>query len=342
MNSDEEVSSASTTEISAFSSQEEEHFGDPYSFSTTLTDSNSQTAVVFQNPELFNPKYAHKIGQLAAEFLHEIESENNWAQPRLIDQPGRLEVATSTLPYAPFCFRVEADLKGSAEAAFALMHDLSRRPEWDDMCDGLRVIEQLDPFTFIYHIKLKSRWPTSARDSCNLIGFRKLADGRFISIAQSLEDDARCPVDASGKIVRMSTRLSGNLFTPLSDGHFHLTQLIDADPKGFIPSALVQRVSSKSFPLTMDRIEGAIKGSSSEGYYENIVNSAQNADSIQESSHDPIEQALKRMEALANALNSPPKGDSDVCGKVMKWAPLALAGLNTLLLIILLRRQQKQ
>ena len=315
--------SSSTTEISNHSNEE---FSDPYSFSTTLT-SGEEELVAFEDEAVFNPKYAHKIAQLATEFLREAAIEENWAEPRLVDQPGRLEVATSTLPYAPYCFRVEAQLAGDAEAAFALIHNLNGRTEWDQMCDEIEVIEQLDPLTFIYRIRLKSTWPTSPRDSCSLIGFRKLRDGRFLSVAQSIEDD-RCPADPSGHVVRMNTRLSANLFTPLSDGRFHLTQVLDADPKGLIPSALVQRVSSKSIPISMGKIEAAIAGKSGAGFYASLIESETDAQP------ESNEQQLRKFEAKINAI--PPKKEGACCAA--KWIPVALGAVNTVLLLIILKQ----
>jgi hypothetical protein len=319
--------SSSTTEISTHSN--EELFGDPYSFSTTLTQGEDEV-VAFEDESLFNAKYAHKIAQLAAEFLREVSIEDNWAMPRLVSQPGRLEVACSTLPYAPYCFRVEARLRGDAEAAFALLHNLQQRAEWDDMCDELEVIEQLDPFTFIYRIRLKARWPTSARDSCSLVGFRKLRDGRFLSVAQSIEDE-RSPVDPSGRVVRMQTRLAGNLLTPLSDGLFHLTQVLDADPKGLIPSALVKSVSSKSIPLSMKRIEDAVAGKQGAGFYASLVGSRVD---VGEGGSGADGDRLSKFEAKINA--SLPKKD-ETCW-VAKWLPVALGAVNTVLLLIVLKQ----
>ncbi len=320
--------SSSTTEISASSSaHSNDEFGDPYSFSTTLGVGEEEQLVAFEDESQFNSKYAHKIAELATEFLHEVSIEENWAQPRLLEQPGRLQVATSTLPYAPYCFRVEAQLNGDAEAAFALMHNLTERAAWDDMCDEIEVIEQLDPFTFIYRIRLKARWPTSARDSCSLVGFRKLKDGRFLSIAQSIEDE-RCPADPTGRVVRMNTRFSGNLFTPLRDGHFHLTQLLDADPKGLIPSALVKSVSSKSIPISMTKIEKAIAGKSGTNFYASLIDPKSKEAAVGSSS---LEQ-LKKFETKIN----PKKEEGDCCA--VKWLPIALSALNTLLLLVILKQ----
>ena len=162
-------------------------------------------------------------------------------------------------PQTPFCFRVRAHFSGQrAQDAFGLFAAVEQRAQWDSMCQSVRILKQIDPLTFIYHLKLKATWPTSARDSLVMAAFRKLSDGRYISVAWSIEDDSICPPDPSNTFIRMHTRISANLFTPVTPNSFILSQLIDADPKGSIPAYLIKKVSAKAFPETVASVRAAI------------------------------------------------------------------------------------
>lgn len=329
----------------------EDEFGDPLSLSLSSSSAVSNEVLIVpdtagsQSPAIadgtqFAPQYAACIEDMISRFLRETENEANWAHPRLVAQ-DTLEVAVSTRSDAPFCFRIVAQLKGGHERAFQLMASLPRRPEWDAMCESADVIEQIDPLTAIYHLRLRAVWPTAARDACLLIAFRRLADGRFVSVSQSI-DDSRCPPDATGKTVRMHTRLAGNLFAPLqpaSQNRFSLVQLADADPGGFIPSALVKRVSTKSFPATMARIEAAVATLTDDDFYEKTLETMRQHVAPAAPELPPATQQFlvelheiqRRLEAIDGKLETA----SSPLKLALQWSPLLV---STALLYLLLRQ----
>ena len=174
-----------------------------------------------------------EVEEKIRQVLLELRDEEGRFQT-LLDGPS-VHIETCTDPKAPFCFRIQAHFpQNTAAAAFALFADIPARPGWDDICQDVVVLRKINPLTFIYHLKLKGQWPTTARDSLMIAAFRKLQDGRFISVAWSIIDNEACPEDPN--FVRMHTRISANLFTPTGPNSFSLSQLIDGDPKGSIPA----------------------------------------------------------------------------------------------------------
>ena len=221
----------------------------------------------------FGEEFRSEINQKIHHFIDEI-SNNSLFKP-LLNLPT-VKVDTSVNPKTPFCFRTSAEFQNiSAQDAFALFVDVASRGLWDAMCHDIKVLKQLDQLTFVYHLQLKATWPTTARDSLSFAAFRKLSDGRFVSVAWSIEDDSLCPPDPSGKYIRINARISANLFTPITSTSFRFDQLVDGDPKGYIPSFIIKKVSAKSFPDTIEAIKQVISGRKpvSPDYYESLIES---------------------------------------------------------------------
>ncbi len=193
------------------------------------------------------------VEQKINEFFIEVAKDSDF-QP-LLDHPN-VKVDISTVH--PFCFRAMAHMEGiPAYKIFGLLSDVMRRPRWDDMCESIDILKQIDPHSVIYHLKLKATWPISPRDALSIAAFREFSHG-FITVAWSIVDDSLLPPDPSGKYVRMHTRISVNFITPDQNGvGCTITQLIDGDPKGSIPAYLVKKVSAKSFPATIEGIKKA-------------------------------------------------------------------------------------
>ena len=221
----------------------------------------------------FGEEFRSEINQKIHHFIDELSNDSLF-QP-LLDLPT-VKVDTSVNPKTPFCFRTSAEFQNiSAQDAFALFVDVASRGLWDAMCHDIKVLKQLDQLTFVYHLQLKATWPTTARDSLSFAAFRKLSDGRFVSVAWSIEDDSLCPPDPSGKYIRINARISANLFTPITSTSFRFDQLVDGDPKGYIPSFIIKKVSAKSFPDTIEAIKQVISGRKpvSPDYYESLIES---------------------------------------------------------------------
>lgn len=314
-------------------------------YSTTTSDSNDSKNSLYdsiiEDESLFNPKYQGQVSQMVDLFLKEISRDDNF-QP-MLDLPT-VKVDSAIDPATPFCFRTTASFSNhTAASAFALFAAVPQRAKWDAMCQSIQVLKTIDPLTFIYHLKLKSTWPTTPRDSLMLAAFRKLTDGRYISVAWSIEDNSLCPPDPSGSYIRMHTRISANLFTPTGPSSFTLTQLIDADPKGSIPSYVIKKVSAKSFPATIESITRAI--TKDDNFYNEIVKSLKSSDNDSDTNSDAnvsslqlyeIQSRLNRIESQLQSINNRPTNEN----KLIQYAPLVISSVSLLLLINLNLRKK--
>ena len=304
---------------------------------TTLPRLSSPNSLLIADEAFFDAKYRAIVHDRINDFLAEIQIEEDFSV--LLEMEGGVKMDISNR--SPLCFRATAQFpQSNAESAFALFADIQSRPQWDALCDSVQVLKQIDPLTLIYHLKIKPTWPTTARDSLTIAAFRKLTDGRFVSVAWSIIDDSLCPPDPTGNFIRMHTRISANLFTPNPTGiGFVLTQLIDVDPKGSIPSFVIKKASSKSFPATMERIRVALKASDNTNFYNNIV---QNEMKIESSLVDPLiielQEIRKRLEAIETKLLNP--APANRTEEIVKWAPLAISSIALLLLVNINRKHR--
>lgn len=306
------------------------------------TDSSSSASSLPMDVEILDEdklggEYKSQIRLQVSKFINEVNDDSLFQS--MLDLPA-VKVDTSVNPATPFCFRTSADFKNvSALDAFALFVDVGNRGQWDAMCHSIRILKVIDPLTFIYHLQLKATWPTAPRDSLALVAFRKLADGRFVSVAWSIHDDSLCPPDPAGKFIRMHTRISANLFTPTPTG-FRLNQLIDGDPKGNIPSYIIKKVSAKSFPDTIEAINKVIQSKKPVTFDYNLLVSGnkddtENIEEIAALSNNPtistpspshvLHDLTERLAAIEDQLRSQSHWQI--------WAPLAISSVSLLLLM---------
>ena len=316
-----------------------------YSTDSSSSSSSLSPAWHILDEQKFNQKYAQEVNLKVTQFVAEISGNSGFQT--LLNLPS-VQVETSTNPATPFCFRTCAEFQGhSAQDAFAFFVDLASRGAWDAMCHSVTVLKQLDALTFIYHLQLKATWPTTARDSLNLVAFRKLSDGRYVSVAWSIEDDRLCPPDPSAKFIRMQTRISANLFTPTPSG-FRLNQLIDGDPKGNIPSFVIKKVSAKSFPDTIEAIKRALACQKQlhPDFYNSILDAEtsnaqenQEADCVLLNSTDPLSLTLQEINSRLLVIEDQLRNSPQI-PVWQVWAPIAMSSVSLLLLLNLNLRKK--
>ena len=294
-----------------------------------------------EDEDLFESQYSHEISNKINLALSEMSNDSQFRT--LVDQPT-VHVSTSIDPAHPFCFRVKADFPNhSPVSAFAFFSNVSSRSDWDSMCQSVEVLKTFDELTCIYHLKLKPKWPATARDSLMFSAFRKLNDDKFISVAWSIEDENLCPQDPL--FIRMQTRISANLFEPKGNNGFILTQLIDGDPKGNIPSYLVKSVSAKAFPSTMSSINNSII--SNENFYKDLIKiKTHTAEKTNRPSNDldkELKEIIKRLKLIDHKLTKSDQNNSlNNLDRFLKWTPLFLSTCNLLLLINLNFNERKK
>ncbi|KAJ1979981.1 hypothetical protein H4R34_002627 [Dimargaris verticillata] len=242
-----------------------------------------QSPPAITRPPTPTHRYAADCDIIAAELLATIEppipEEGKWSLVFEQTSPTFLQVHQSK--QQDFCFKMTAVIRNTAETAFDLLADAMRRPEWDDMCDSVRIIENLDgpgaPLTAttdpantyptttrIQYVRTKPIWPTSARDVCLLSHNRRLPGDRYMSVTRSIQHPD-CPEYSAQGFVRMSAGVSGQIITPLtlitspSGPSCRVVQIADGSPGGWLPQSVVKFVATKAMPQSFKKVIAQIE-----------------------------------------------------------------------------------
>ncbi|KAJ1980536.1 hypothetical protein H4R35_001091, partial [Dimargaris xerosporica] len=243
----------------------------------------SQAPPAASKPPTPTHRYAAECDTIAAELLTTIEppvpEAGKWSLVYEQTSPTFLQVHQSK--QQDFCFKMTAVIRNSAETAFDLLADATRRPEWDDMCDSVRIIENLDgpgapstvatnpasaypTTTRIQYVRTKPIWPTSARDVCLLSHNRRLPSDRYMSVTRSIQHPD-CPEYTAQGFVRMSAGVSGQIITPLtsiaspSGPSCRVVQVADGSPGGWLPQSVVKFVATKAMPQSFKKVIAQIE-----------------------------------------------------------------------------------
>ncbi|KAJ3160608.1 hypothetical protein HDU86_000366 [Geranomyces michiganensis] len=177
-----------------------------------------------------------------------------------------------------FCIKVVADLHCTPETAFDMLADVTRRGDWDDLCEETGVVEVVDRASRVQFVKTKGVWPASPRDTLVLAYVEKLPDGRFLNVAQSVTHARFPPREAEG-IVRMEAKISGQLVGP-KEGHpgmCTVIQINDADLKGWIPKSVIGFIATKSIPNSFKKLDQML-ASAEPQTVSNMIARAQSSD----------------------------------------------------------------
>ncbi|KAI8824563.1 uncharacterized protein EV422DRAFT_325446 [Fimicolochytrium jonesii] len=206
--------------------------------------------------------YLSRITSMRASFLTLADltvNADDWTTVALLQTPP---IQVHKRKDTNFCLRVVADLNCTPECAFDLMADITRRREWDDLCEEAGIVEIIDNATKVQFLKAKGVWPASPRDTLTLAHVEQLPDGRYLNIAQSISHPRYPPRDAEG-IVRMDAKISGQIIGPspdCTDGSMcRVVQVADADLKGWIPKSVIGFVATKSLPNSFKKLDSILR-----------------------------------------------------------------------------------
>lgn len=173
-----------------------------------------------------------------------------------------------------FMYKVHGQLDSPAEKVIQLLVDTESRKNWDELIEESRVLRHLNSQTRLIYIRMKAIWPTASRDLVLLSHCRLIRDPRPSSTASTGPNTPASwvwlnvtksvvlpdvPERTQEGIVRMETPLSGQIIRRLSNTHCEMIQLANGDPKGWIPSSVVQFVACKAVPRSFDKLNGLLK-----------------------------------------------------------------------------------
>ncbi|TPX72739.1 hypothetical protein SpCBS45565_g00172 [Spizellomyces sp. 'palustris'] len=200
---------------------------------------------------------------MKAQFLEMADStnlsqDNPWVLVASLANPS---IEVYKLQNTDFCVKVIAELNCTMETAFDLLSDITRRVEWDDLCEESGIIEVIDNATKIQFMRTKGVWPASPRDTLVLAHVERLPDGRYLNVAQSVEHPD-CPPRDAENIVRMEAKISGQVVGPTLDnqpGMCRVVQVADGDLKGWIPKSVIGFIATKSVPNSFKKLDTILK-----------------------------------------------------------------------------------
>jgi len=142
---------------------------------------------------------------------------------------------------------------------YDVLHDPDYRKEWDDnMVEGY-LIEQLDANNDVGYYSAKSPVAlVSPRDFVNERSWRVKDEGKEYVIMNHSVVHPKMP--ETKKFVRANSIKTGYLVRPHSEGGCVLTYITQTDVRGWIPTSLMNTLTTKFAPKLIERLERVGKG----------------------------------------------------------------------------------
>ncbi|KAF9956275.1 hypothetical protein BGZ72_002864 [Mortierella alpina] len=227
------------------------HGSDPSvlrSRSRTTTSSSTQKSVLTALSKAKETPYAAELAAMETKFMDYISNTEIWEKV-YEDSSSINAIQVFQYKSRPMCYKIIANMSNTAAVTFDALCDLDRRSEWDPMCVEARVLETVGPGTTIQYVRTKAVWPTASRDTVVLGTIKDLGEKGLFMVNASCEH-VSMPERVKEKIVRMETTVAGHIIVPLEGDpkRCKLTQILDADLKGWIPDKVIQMVSTKAVP----------------------------------------------------------------------------------------------
>jgi len=141
-----------------------------------------------------------------------------------------------------YFFRGVGRMPAPVKTVETAMRDISNMKLMDPMCQYTETIKALDGDHHIYYAYFKMPPMIWWRDFCWFAVDHTLPDGTFVTTGKSIITDL-CP--PKGGMVRGEIRASGYIVQPVPDkpDECDITYIVQTDPKGWIPSWVVNIVA---------------------------------------------------------------------------------------------------
>jgi len=153
--------------------------------------------------------------------------------------------------------KLYAEFKGiPALTLYDVLHDPEYRSTWDEnMIEG-HLIEQLDPYNDVGYYSAKVPSPVANRDWVNQRMWREKPSTEYVIMNHSVPHEK---MPEKKGFVRANSIMSGYYVLPLANGSCSLTYLTQNDPRGWIPSWLVNKVTKSFAPKIVEKLDKAAK-----------------------------------------------------------------------------------
>ncbi|RIA96044.1 hypothetical protein C1645_755864 [Glomus cerebriforme] len=217
----------------------------------------SSTQNTGRNPLIVTPtnKYSEITAKLLDTILEFVDTEYDDDSPwNLIYEDKETDIKVyKNSQVSDCCFKVTGTMENTPQTTFDLLADVRRRSEWDPMTDEAGIIEIIDESTRVQYVKMKSVFPTSARDVVTIGYTTQLEDSRMVMVNKSIEHKL-CP-EKSG-IIRLEAGCAGVVVSPIKDqpNKCFVVQIADANPKGWIPKSVITLISTRDMPASIKKL----------------------------------------------------------------------------------------
>ena len=146
------------------------------------------------------------------------------------------------------CFRVNTDFDFPPNIVLNHIKDIPKRMEWDEGYESLKFIREFKMSTALLYVKVKAQWPLGPREV--LLVFQGITHPQSGSIylGSFSVEHTECPIDPSGKLVRINTLSGHYMFQALDEGkRCRLHYITEFNFGGNVPKSLVQAGASDKF-----------------------------------------------------------------------------------------------
>jgi hypothetical protein len=144
------------------------------------------------------------------------------------------------------------------EELWDVLHDPDYRAVWDDARVDTYLVSPLSPNSDIGYYAGKAPKPISSRDFLNQRCWMSAGGGEYLIFNTSVTH-SKCPPKRG--FVRAVSKISGYLIRPWgTDGKScTLTYISNSDPKGWLPSSMVNMLVSSFAPAMLNKIQKAVE-----------------------------------------------------------------------------------
>jgi len=154
-------------------------------------------------------------------------------------------------------FRGETMVYASAEKVMHVLLDNDHRKDWVDRLSVSKVLEQTSPFEYVIYQEFNLPWPMKNRDFVYRGKAERDEQGRVILTLKS-EEYKNAPKTTG---VRAELKESRYIITPIGKFKSKLEVEILSDPKGGIPSWLVNLIQKNWPTKTLSAIKAQVEKS---------------------------------------------------------------------------------
>ena len=178
------------------------------------------------------------IANCAAELLQASQSVEGWEDLGVTNDVKSHRRMTGNGIYM---VRGEGIINVPAHRIIELLLDVDRKNEWDEMYLEGHTVADIGPGTRIVYNRFSAPWPVSQRDFVYVMRNQEV-DGKIVFVGKSVEVPSIPPKDGA---VRGEIHASGFILEPISENSTRVIYFVNADPKGSIPTMVVNFMSSK-------------------------------------------------------------------------------------------------